>query len=155
MTDDGEHNGPRDLLNRLTHKRPPWQVMVTGNADTGISADTVAALARILDLMPGVGHLTLQTAGGGGLNVTRDFRSAYLDEVDRKIAAIFAADPQITGIGFPKHTATPNDPHWSPTGKASAALAAARKAGDITPDEAIQRLKALHSGEPDHGAKDD
>ena len=75
--------------------------------------------------------------------------------MDRKIAAIFAADPQITGIGFPKHTATPNDPHWSPTGKASAALAAARKAGDITPDEAIQRLKALHSGEPDHGAKDD
>nr|WP_168550540.1 hypothetical protein [Paracoccus aminophilus] len=41
------------------------------------------------------------------------------------------------------------------TGKTSAALAAARKAGDITPDEAILRLKALHSGEPDHGAKDD
>lgn len=45
------------------------------------------------------------------LNVTRDFHSGYLDEVDRKIAAIFAADPQITSIGFPKHTATPDDPH--------------------------------------------
>lgn len=155
MTDYGEHSGARDLLNRLTPKRPPWQVMVTGNAETSISPDTVAALGRILDLMPGIGHLMLQTAGGGVLNVTRDFHSGYLDEVDRKIAAIFAADPQITSIGFPKHTATPDDPHWSPTGKASAALAAARKAGDITPDEAIQRLKALHSGEPDHGAKDD
>lgn len=155
MTDGDEHNGARDLLNRLTPKRPPWQVMVTGNADTPISHDTVAALGRILDLMRGVGNLTLQTAGGGALNVTRDYGGNYLAEVDRKIAAIFAADPQITGIGFPKHTATPDDPHWSPTGKASAALAAARKAGDITPDEAIQRLKALHSGEPDHGAKDD
>jgi len=117
MTDDGEHSGARDLLNRLTPKRPPWQVMVTGNADTGISSDTMAALGRILDLMPGVGHLKLQTAGGGVLNVTRDFRSTYLDEVDRKIAAIFAADPQIIGIGFPKHTATPGDPHLPPHGR--------------------------------------
>lgn len=72
MTDDGEHGGARDLLNRLTTKRPPWQVMVTGKTETPISPETIAALGRILDLMPGVGHLTLQTAGGGVLNVTRD-----------------------------------------------------------------------------------
>ena len=155
MTTDRQDDAATGLLGKLTPKRPPWQVMVTGNTDAPISTEVVAALGRILDLLPGVGHLTLQTAGGGVLNVTRDFRSGYLDEVDKKITAIFAADPQITGIGFPKHTATPDDPHWSPTGKASAAIAAARKAGDITPDEAIHRLKALHSGEPDHGAKDD
>jgi len=155
MTTDRQDDTATGLLGKLTPKRPPWQVMVTGNSDTPISSDTVAALGRILDLMPGVGHLTLETEGGRVLNVTRDFRSFYLDEVDRKIAAIFGADPQITGIRFPKHTATPDDPHWSPTGKARAAIAASRKAGDITPDEAIQKLKALHSGEQEHGAKDD
>ena len=105
--------------------------------------------------MPGVGHLTLQTADGGVLNVTRDYSGDYLAEVDRRIATIFSADPQITAIAFPKHTATPDDPHWSPTGKAMAALAAARQAGDITPDEAIRRMKATHAERQDHGKKDD
>ena len=159
MADDGKNGSADDLLKRLTLKRPPWQIMMTGNAADPISGATKEALAQILDLMPGVGHLTLQTAGGGVLNVTRDFHGNHLAEVDRKIATIFAADPQITGIAFPKHTATPDDPHWSPTGKAMAALAAARQAGDITPDEAIRRMKAIHAAihaeGQDHGKKDD
>jgi hypothetical protein len=159
MTDDSDTSGADGLLNRLSPKRPPWQIMMTGNADASISDATKAALVRILDLLPGVGHLVLRMEGGEVLNVTRDYGGNHLAEVDHKIAAIFAADPQITGIAFPKHTATPDDPHWSPTGKAMAALAAARQAGDITPDEAIRRMKAIHAAihaeGQDHGKKDD
>ena len=155
MADDGKNGRADDLLKGLTPKRPPWQIMMTGNAADPVSGATKEALARILDLMPGVGHLVLRMEGGGVLNVTRDFHGNHLAEVDRRIAAIFAADPQITGITFPKHTATPDDPHWSPTGKAMAALAAARQAGDITPDEAIRRMKATHAERQDHGKKDD
>ena len=128
--------------------------MLTGNAADPVNGETREALARILDLMPGVGHLTLQTADGGVLNVTRDYSGDYLAEVDRRIATIFSADPQITAIAFPKHTATPDDPHWSPAGKARAALAAARQAGEMTPDEAIRRMKAIHAEGQDHGKKD-
>lgn len=110
MTDDGETSGVDGLLNRLTPKRPPWQIMMTGNATSPIRKDTRTALERIFD-MPGVGHLVLRTEVGGLLNVTRDYAGNHLAEVDRRIAAIFAADPQITGIAFPKHTATPDDPH--------------------------------------------
>ena len=155
MADDGKTSGADDPLKRLTTQKRPWQIMLTGNAADPVSGATREALARILDLMPGVGHLTLRTADGGVLNVTRDYSGNHLAEVDRRIAAIFAADPQITGITFPKHTATPDDPHWSPTGKAMAALAAARQAGDITPDEAIRRMKAIHAEGQDHGKKDD
>ena len=133
--------------------------MLTANAPDPVSIETRETLARILDLMPGVGHLTLQTADGGVLNVTRDYSGDYLTEVNRRIAAIFSADPQITAIAFPKHTATPDDPHWSPNEKAMATLAAARQASDITPDEAIRRMKAIHAAihaeGQDHGKKDD
>lgn len=159
MTDSGDKTGVDALLNGLTTRKRPWQIMLTGNAADPVSGETREALGRILDLMPGVGHLTLQTADGGVLNVTRDYSGDHLAEVDRRIAAIFSADPQITGIAFPKHIATPDDPHWSPTGKAMAALAAAKQAGDITPDEAIRRMKAIHAAthaeRQDHGKKDD
>ena len=158
MANDGEKTGVDTLLNRLTTRKQPWQIMLTGNAADPVSGETREALGRILDLMPGVGHLTLHTAGGGVLNVTRDYSGDYLAEVDRRIAAIFSADPQITAIAFPKHTATPDDPHWSPNGKARAALAAARQAGDIAPDEASRRMKAMHAATQaegqDHGKKD-
>ena len=160
MTDDGGKTGGVDgLLNRMATRKRQWQIMLTGNATDPVSGETREALARILDLMPGVGHLTLQTAGGGVLNVTRDYSGDHLAEVDRRIAAIFSADPQITTIAFPKHTATPDDPHWSPTGKARATLAAAQQAGEITPDEAIRRMKAIQAATQaegqDHGKKDD
>ena len=154
MTDDGEKTGVDALLNRRTTRKRPWQIMLTGNAADPVNGETREALARILDLMPGVGHLVLRMEGGGVLNVTRDFHGNHLAEVDRRIAAIFSADPQITAIAFPKHTATPDDPHWSPNTKALAAIAAARQAGDITPDEAIRRMKAIHAEGQDHGKKD-
>lgn len=145
-----------DILDKLATKRPPWQLLMTGSGEDAmpVSQSTRAALERIFDLMPGVGHLTLKTANGV-LNVTRDFGGDYISEVDGRIAAIFAGDPAITAIGFPDHTATPDDPHCSPAGKASAAIAAAREAGTLSSDEAIRRLKALHTREQDHGAKDD
>ena len=159
MDDDGDKTGADGLLSRMETRKRPWQIILTGNAADPVSSETREALARILDLMAGVGHLTLQTADGGVLNVTRDYSGDYLAEVDRRIAAIFSADPQITAIAFPKHTATPDDPHWSPNGNAMAAIAAAKQAGDITPDEAIRRMKAIHAAThaegPDHGEKDD
>ncbi|MBE0600116.1 MAG: hypothetical protein IH568_02270 [Burkholderiaceae bacterium] len=159
MENDGETTGGvGGLLNRMATRKRPWQIMLTGNATDPVSIETREALARILDLMPGVGHLVLRTADGGVLNATRDYSGDYLAEVDRRIAAIFSADPQITAIAFPKHTATPDDPHWSPNTKALAAIAAARQAGDITPDEAIRRMKAIHAAtqaeRQDHGKKD-
>jgi hypothetical protein len=158
MTDNGNKTGVDAFMNRMATRKRPWQIMMTGNAADPVSIETREALARILDLMPGIGHLTLQTADGGVLNVTRDYSGNHLAEVDSRIAAIFSADPQITAIAFPKHTATPDDPHWSPNGKAMAALAAARQAGDITPDEAIRRMKAIHAATQaegqDHGKKD-
>lgn len=160
MENDGEMTGGVDsILNRMTTRKRSRQIMLTGNSVDPVSIEIREALARILDLMPSVGHLTLRTADGGVLNVTRDYSGDYLAEVDRRIAAIFSADPQITAIAFPKHTATPDDPHWSPNTKALAAIAAGRQAGDIIPDEAIQRMKTIHAATQaegqEHGKKDD
>jgi len=83
--------------------------------------------------------------------VTRDFTSGNAAEVDRMLAGIFGNDQAVTGIAFPatstkpKHTATPDNPYWSPHGKTLAATDAALAAGEITPQEAIVRAKTVNT----------
>ena len=64
MTDNGNKTGVDAFMNRMATRKRPWQIMMTGNAADPVSIETREALARILDLMPGIGHLTLQTADG-------------------------------------------------------------------------------------------
>jgi hypothetical protein len=73
-------------------------------------------------------------------NVTRDFPSDYTTQVDRFLGAIFKNNAAVTGVEFlgmdTPHTATPDDPYWSPQGKAYASIEKAAARGEITPEEA-------------------
>lgn len=138
----------------LTSGRRPWQLLMTSTSENlpVLSAETNNALTRIFELFPHLTSLTVQTTGGD-MHVGRDFWNGYTTEVDRMISTIFQNDPAVTGIVFPttstrpEQTATHNDPHWSPDGKALAAIDAALKAGEISSEEAIRRMKQRHSKE--------
>lgn len=143
-----------EYLKELPLHQPPWQLLMVGNTQEPLrfTADTSNALKRIFDLLPSLGGLTIETTKGD-LTVSRDFPSGYMEAVDNLIAAIFENEPEITGIVFPatstrpEHTATADDPHFLPEGKTIAAITAARKAGEIDSEEALRRLKAIHSNE--------
>jgi hypothetical protein len=53
----------------------------------------------------------------------------------------------VTGIEFfgleNPHTATPDDPYWSPQGKAYASIKEAAAQGEITPEDAIAAYRRL------------
>ena len=127
----------------------PWQLSLVGGDNVqSLDRETLADLARIFDLMPSVGHLGVQTEAGG-IQVSRDFPSTYLKEVDQRLARIFHDNPAVTGITFPasstrsEHTATLDDPHWSIFGKTLAEIGAAGERGDLTIEEAIIRITQL------------
>lgn len=66
------------------------------------------------------------------------------------LVGIFGNDQAVTGIAFPatstkpEHTPTPNSRYWPPHGKTLAATDAALAAGEITPQEAIVRARAVN-----------
>jgi hypothetical protein len=113
--------------------------MLTGHGLEQIDAGTRQALEQILELFTEVGGLVVQTAAGK-VNVTRDFPSDYTTQVDRFLGAIFKNNAAVTGVEFlgmdTPHTATPDDPYWSPQGKAYASIEKAAARGEITPEEA-------------------
>ena len=114
------------------------------------SSSLTADLDRILDLLPSVGHLRIQTADESFI-VTRDFPGYSRNEVDDILARAFQDNPGITSIQFPDggsragRTATPDDPFWSRYGRPAAEITAARTRGDITPEEAHRQLISLYS----------
>ena len=146
--------GEGETLDLSRSYRRPWQFLMVGNTGEAlsISARTSNALTRIFDLFPHLDGVTLQTRHGD-LRVTRDFSGNYPAEVDSLLASIFETDPDITGIVFPatgtrpEHIATPDDPHWSSDGKALAALEEKVKAGEMTSDELMQRIKEIYAGD--------
>lgn len=131
-------------------RRPPWQLLMTSAREDApaLSSETNYALTRIFQLLPHLGSLTVQTTHGE-IRVTRDFASGYAAEVDRTLAEIFRNDPAVTGIVVPAtgtapgHTATRDNPYWSPDGKTLPAIDAALASGEITPQQAIDRIKAV------------
>nr|CAD6629840.1 hypothetical protein RKHAN_04093 [Rhizobium sp. Khangiran2] len=133
-------------------RRRPWRLIITSISENiaPLSAETIEALERIFELFPHLGSLTVQT-NAGDVQVTRDYPGNYTAEVDRLLEVIFQNDPAISGIIFPatatqpEHRATPDDPHWSASGKEVSAINAALEAGQITGDQARQRLKELFS----------
>lgn len=143
-----------DRLKEMPSRRPPWQLLIVGDTEGALpfTAGTNNALTRIFDLLPNLSRVTIKTTKGD-LFASRNFPSGYTETVDSLIAAIFNNDPEITGIVFPatstrsEHTATADDPHFLPEGKALAAIDAALKADEITTDEAIRRIKAINSKE--------
>jgi hypothetical protein len=90
--------------------------------------------------------LVVHTAAGK-VTVTRDLPSDYTTQVDRLLAEIFKNNAAVTGIEFlgleNPHTATPDDPYWSPQGKAYASIKEAAAQGEITPEEAIAAYRHL------------
>jgi hypothetical protein len=77
----------------------------------------------------------------GRVSVTRDFPSDYTAQVDQHLAEIFKTNSAVTGIEFlgleNPHTATPDDPYWSPQGKAHASIGSAVARGEMTSKAAI------------------
>ena len=101
------------LLTGMTPRRP-WQLLLTGDGIAVADAELVTGLARILELLPSVPGLTVETTQGT-LVATRDFPSGSVGEVDTILAGLFRGKPDLTGIRFsgnearPAHTATPDD----------------------------------------------
>jgi hypothetical protein len=124
----------------------PWQILLTGKDIGQIDAGTRRALEQILELFTEVGGLVVQTTAGR-VSVTRDFPSDYTTQVDRLLGDIFKNNRCVTGIEFlgleNPHTATPDDPYWSPQGKAYASIERAAARGEITPEEAIAAYRRL------------
>jgi hypothetical protein len=110
--------------------------MLTGEGIGQIDPATRQALEGILELFTEVGGLAVQTSAGK-VSVTRDFPSDYTTQVDRLLGAIFKNNAAVTGIEFldmeTPHTATPDDPYWSPQGKAYASIEEAAARGEIRP----------------------
>lgn len=107
-----------DRLRGRALARPPWQLLMIGmgkDNHAAVSAETKYALTRLLDYLPGLSGLTLQT-GGGDLHVSRDFPSGEMQIIDSLIASVFKNDPRVTGIVFPAtdgkaaHVATADKP---------------------------------------------
>ena len=125
-----------------------WRLLIVGDG-CGLTAGTAERLANILELFPDITHLDVETRNGP-CQASRTFPSCRTDEVDRTIASIFRDDHDVTAITFPGsgtrtgHTAIPDDPYWSSTGKASVDILAARARGEITSEEALERMKRLH-----------
>ena len=128
MSGETGDGGGIGRLTEIRTRRPPWQLLMVGNADAPIafSAETNNALTRIFDLLPHLAGVTIKTTKGD-LNVSRDFAGNYVKEVDQLLAGILNSEPEITGIVFPatatrpEHTATVEDPHLLPEGKEFAA----------------------------------
>ncbi len=124
----------------------PWQIMLTGHGLEQIDAGTRQALEQILEFFTEVGGLVVHTVAGK-VNVTRDFPSDYTTQVDRLLAEILKNNAAVTGIEFlgleNPHTATPDDPYWSPQAKAYASIERAAARGEITPEEAIAAYRRL------------
>jgi len=128
-----------------TTRERPWQILLTGEGIAQIDAATRQALEDILELFTEVGGLVVHTSAGK-VSVTRDFPSDYTIQVDRLLGEIFKNNATATGIEFlgleNSHTATPDDPYWSASGKAYAGISQAAARGDVTPDEAIAAYRA-------------
>ena len=90
--------------------------------------------------------MVVHTAAGK-VSVTRDFPSGYTTQVDRLLGTIFKNNAAVTGIEFlgleTPHTATPDDPYWSPQGKAYASIKGSAARGEITPEDAIAAYRRL------------
>lgn len=140
------------LLEDLGPRRRPWQVLLSWTDADAPGPRLYEDLGRILDLFPSVGCLTVHTTGGS-IVATRDFHGNYTREVDDILGRLFCADPAVVGVTFPAtpdwpaHTATPDDPFWSPQGQASAAITAAMEEGRITPLQALEQLKQLYGAD--------
>jgi hypothetical protein len=124
----------------------PWQIMLTGHGLEHIGARTRQALEQILELFTEVPGLVVHTSAGK-VTVTRDFPSDYTAQVDRLLGEIFQNNRCVTGIEFlgleNPHTATPDNPYWSPQGKAYANIERAAARGEITPEEAVAAYRRL------------
>lgn len=133
-------------------RRPPWQLLMTSVSDDAPApiAGTNSALSLIFELFLQLRNLTVRTTGGD-IRVTRVFARGIATEADPMLAGILGDDQAVTGIAFPatstkaEHTATPDNPYWSPHGKTLAATDAALAAGEITPQEAIVRAKTVNT----------
>ncbi len=99
--------------------RRPWNVLMVSRERKApfFDARTNNALTRIFDLAPHLTWITVETTAGD-VRVSRDMMHEYIDQVDRMLAVIFAADPHITGIVFPatptrhEHKATSERPRF-------------------------------------------
>lgn len=113
-------NQALDKLRELRSRRP-WQLLLIGEEAAQLTPEDVEALTRVLDLLPHVAELDVQTTVGP-VRISRDFSGDYVRQVDQLLAGIFERNAAVTGITFPAkpdrlpHTATPNHPHWSPRG---------------------------------------
>lgn len=130
--------------------RRPWQAAARWMGQPAVSPGLAAELGRILDLLPGVEHLEMQTTHGRVM-VTRDFASGIVPEVDGILARAFRDNPEITGILFPAgtprpaHVATPAQPFSPCSDRLAAETVAASGQRDAKPEAVGSRPVPLGS----------
>lgn len=74
----------------LDDRTRTWQLIMTGHDLRGVTLDTQADMARLLDLDPSISHLTLEV-GDVSVHVARDWPSDQYEEADRLIDRIAAS----------------------------------------------------------------
>lgn len=98
-------------MNIDANERRSWQLLMTGDLPSPISAELIADLTRLLDLRPDLASLNLET-DTGGIYVARDWFSDKVDEVEALERRIVAA-PALRGLTLHPRKAAP-----APSGEA-------------------------------------
>jgi hypothetical protein len=68
-----------------------WQLVMSGHGLGHITAQAQADMARLLDLMPSITHLTIETRADT-IHVARDWPSDRMEEADSLIDRIARSD---------------------------------------------------------------
>jgi hypothetical protein len=151
--DEGYTHEDIKILDQMEPPRRPWRLKYEywGTWPGDDLPDFHREVESIFENMPELPSLTIHFEGGKRVDAFRDFFSDHMNSVDLSLGRIFRDDASVLGVTFPahtrraEHTATRQNPTWSPYGKTSAAILARLKRGEIGAEEAIDSLKALSS----------
>ena len=78
------------------YRRRAWQVIMTGDIGA-LGPGAAAHLAEVLDRMPEVPFLVIDTAGGG-IHVARDYPSHVSAVIDTHLRAMFDENPALLSL---------------------------------------------------------
>jgi hypothetical protein len=140
------------VMDSMERPHRPWRLKYEGtwpNDDVEDLPNFHREIDDIFETMPELPSLTIYFEGGRSVVALRDFRWNPRESIDLSIRRVFHEHGSVLGISFPahlnrpEHTATRQEPNWSPYGKASAAILGRLKRGEIGAEEAVDRLKEL------------
>jgi hypothetical protein len=131
-------------------ERRPWDLLYVGDVAGDDLPDIGKELTHILELLPTVSILSIKLKDGKSFQVSRDYPSNYVQDVDELLFRILSHHPQIAGVTFPaqgdvpEHTATLEEPFAHAQGKPTYEIFRRLKLGEITTEEASKALDAIY-----------